>query len=264
MLNLRPQKIIILFYFALMVRKAIPHLFTLSNLFCGCLGVYAAFLHQFNAALFFVCLGVFFDFFDGFLARKLGVESTLGVQLDSMADLMTSGLAPGMIMHQLFLLSGVKSIDVTLHLLDDFQLIFSLAPLAWVAYLIPLGAAVRLAKFNLLTESLPYFRGLPAPACALLIMGLPLLFFHPNLTYFQPYLLQPFTLIVFCFIAVFLMNVSWRMFSFKAKGEKSAYLFPGILLLSAAVLFFFFGVAALSAIILCYLFLSLIKNLLKM
>ena len=247
-----------------MVRKAIPHLFTLSNLFCGCLGVYAAFLHQFNAALFFVCLGVFFDFFDGFLARKLGVESALGVQLDSMADLVTSGLAPGMIMHQLFLLSGVKSIDVTLHLLDDFQLIFSLAPLAWVAYLIPLGAAVRLAKFNLLTESLPYFRGLPAPACALLIMGLPLLFFHPNLTYFQPYLLQPFTLIVFCFIAVFLMNVSWRMFSFKAKGEKSAYLFPGILLLSAAVLFFFFGIAALSAIILFYLFLSLLKNLLKM
>ena len=247
-----------------MVRKAIPHLFTLSNLFCGCLGVYAAFLHQFNAALFFVCLGVFFDFFDGFLARKLGVESAFGVQLDSMADLVTSGLAPGMIMHQLFLLSGVKSIDVTLYLLDDFQLIFSLAPLAWVAYLIPLGAAIRLAKFNLLTESLPYFRGLPAPACALLIMGLPLLFFHPNLTYFQPYLLQPFTLIVFCFIAVFLMNVSWRMFSFKAKGERSAYLFPGILLLSAAVLLFFFGVAALSVIILCYLFLSLIKNLLKM
>ena len=247
-----------------MVRKAIPHLFTLSNLFCGCLGVYAAFLHQFNAALFFVCLGVFFDFFDGFLARKLGVESALGVQLDSMADLVTSGLAPGMIMHQLFLLSGVKSIDVTLHLLDDFQLIFSLAPLAWVAYLIPLGAAVRLAKFNLLTESLPYFKGLPAPACAFLIMGLPLLFFHPNLTYFQSYLLQLFTLIVFCVIAVFLMNVHWRMFNFKGKGEKSALLFPAILLLNAAVLIFFFGVAALSAIILCYLFLSWIKNLLKM
>jgi len=247
-----------------MVRKAIPHLFTLSNLFCGCLAVYAAFLHQFNASLVFVCLGVFFDFFDGFLARKLGVESALGVQLDSMADLVTSGLAPGMIMHQLFLLSGVKTIDVTLHLLDGLPLVFSLAPLAWAAFLIPLGAAVRLAKFNLLTESLPYFKGLPAPACALLIMGLPLLFFHPNLTYFQPYLLQPFTLIVFCVIAVFLMNVHWRMFNFKGKGEKSALLFPAILLLNAAVLIFFFGVAALSAIILCYLFLSWIKNLLKM
>ena len=72
------------------------------NLLAGCLAVYFAFTHQFNAALLFVLLGVFFDFFDGFFARILGVESELGVQLDSMADLITSGFAPVALMYQLF------------------------------------------------------------------------------------------------------------------------------------------------------------------
>ena len=96
-----------------MLKKAIPHLFTSMNLLCGCLATFFAFSHQFNAALMFVFLGVFFDFFDGFFARLLGVESALGVQLDSLADLITSGLAPGVLMYQLFVISGVKSVDYT-------------------------------------------------------------------------------------------------------------------------------------------------------
>ena len=67
-----------------MIKKSIPHIFTSLNLIAGCLAVYFAFSHQFNAALLFVLLGVFFDFFDGFFARLLGVESELGVQLDSL------------------------------------------------------------------------------------------------------------------------------------------------------------------------------------
>ena len=88
-----------------MLKKSIPHLFTSLNLLCGCLATYFAFSHQFNAALLLVLAGVFFDFLMVF-ARILKVESDLGVQLDSMADLITSGIAPGVLMYQLFVLSG--------------------------------------------------------------------------------------------------------------------------------------------------------------
>ena len=118
------------------------------NLLAGCLAVYFAFTHQFNAALLFVLLGVFFDFFDGFFARLLGVESELGVQLDSMADLITSGFAPGALLYQLFVLSGVKIIDYPLNISTDISMVFSFAPLALIGFSVTLGAAFRLARFN--------------------------------------------------------------------------------------------------------------------
>ena len=135
-----------------MLKKAVPHLFTSMNLLCGCLATFFAFSHQFNAALMFVFLCVFFDFFDGFFARLLGVESALGVQLDSLADLITSGLAPGVLMYQLFVISGVKSVDYTFTLIPDFAFVFSIAPMAILGYSITVGAAFRLAKFNLITD----------------------------------------------------------------------------------------------------------------
>ncbi len=87
------------------VKKHLPNLLTMLNLFCGCLAVMCAARNALEIAAFFVCLGIFFDFFDGFLARKLNVQSDLGVQLDSLADMVTSGLVPGIVMFQLFNLS---------------------------------------------------------------------------------------------------------------------------------------------------------------
>ncbi len=246
-----------------MIKKAIPHLFTLSNLLCGCLATFFTFSHQFNAALIFVFLGVFFDFFDGFFARLLNVESQLGVQLDSMADLITSGLVPGVLMYQLFSLSGVKTIDYTVTLLPDFPLVFSIAPMAILGYSITLGAAIRLAKFNLIKESLPYFRGLPAPANALMIMGLPLILRHPNLLQYDALLMNPFTLSVICLISVFLMNIEMRMFSLKFTGGMNALLFPVFIFMISIGLFIIYGATALSGIILIYIALNVIKNLFK-
>ena len=246
-----------------MLKKSIPHLFTSLNLICGCLATYFAFSHQFNAALLMVLAGVFFDFFDGFFARLLKVESDLGVQLDSMADLITSGVAPGVLMYQLFILSGVKQLDYTFSILSNFSMTFTLAPLALIGFGVTLGAAFRLARFNLMSETLSFFRGLPAPANAIMIMGLPLIFRHPNLVQYNDYLMTPMSLICFCFLSVFLMNIHWKMFSLKFSGGMDTLLFPSLLLIGAIILLLQFGIAVLSGIIVLYILLSSIKYALK-
>lgn len=246
-----------------MIKRFIPHFFTAMNLFAGCLAAFFAFSHHFNAALFFVLLGVFFDFFDGFFARMLDVESSFGVELDSLADLITSGLVPAITMYQLFLLSGVKSIDFSFSFFYDFSIVFTIAPLAMIAYSITIGSAFRLAKFNLIREPLPYFRGLPTPANALMIMGLPMLVRHPNLIEYKFVLLHPISLIFICLLSVFLMNIHWKMFSLKPSGNAREMLFPIILIMGATGIFIVFGLAAISGIVLLYIVLSVIKFLFK-
>jgi CDP-diacylglycerol--serine O-phosphatidyltransferase len=83
------------------LKAFIPNLLTLLNLFSGAIAVVFAVKGALTMAALFVLLGIFFDFFDGFLARKLNVASALGLQLDSLADMVTSGLVPGLIMFQL-------------------------------------------------------------------------------------------------------------------------------------------------------------------
>ena len=77
------------------IKKYIPNFLTLLNLFCGCVALVFVANSNFEAAFFFVALGIFFDFFDGFFARKFNVSGPLGVQLDSLADMVTSGVVPG-------------------------------------------------------------------------------------------------------------------------------------------------------------------------
>src|SRR6476620_5649898 len=77
------------------IKAQIPNLFTMLNLFSGCVALIMLSNHRFDLGFYFVCLGIFFDFFDGFFARKFGVAGPLGVQLDSLADMVTSGVVPG-------------------------------------------------------------------------------------------------------------------------------------------------------------------------
>ena len=242
-----------------MIKKIIPHIFTSLNLFLGCVACYFAFSHQFNAALLFVFLGIIFDFFDGFFARLLGVESFFGVELDSLADLITSGFVPAVVMYQLFLLSGVKTIDFSFSVFHDFSIVFTFAPLASIAFIITIGSAIRLARFNLIKEPLPYFRGLPTPANALMIMGLPLLLRHPNMIEYQFVLLHPISLIFVCLFSVLLMNIDWKMFKIKPTATMGELLFPILLLIGTTVLFLVYGLAAISGVILLYMGLSAIK-----
>ena len=95
-----------------MIKKSVPHFFTSLNLLSGCFSIYFAYIFQFETAFIFLLAGVFFDVWDGLFARLLEVESELGVQLDSMADMVTCGVAPGIILAQLFVMAGNKPLEM--------------------------------------------------------------------------------------------------------------------------------------------------------
>ena len=151
-----------------LLKRSIPNLFTALNFLCGCFAAYLAYKNLFEAAFLLVFFGAFFDLFDGFFARLLKVESDFGLQFDSMADLVTSGLVPGIIMYNLFMEVGVRELNFTTHILQS-EFTFSFAPMALLGFLIPLSAGIRLARFNIDKEQQYDFKGLPAPANALFI-----------------------------------------------------------------------------------------------
>lgn len=134
------------------MRRLIPNLITLCNLTCGVIATYYAAHGALANAAFFICLGILFDFFDGLTARALHVASPLGKELDSLADVVTSGVAPAFILFHIFSCGA-----------------FVTPPyLCLVAYLIPAFSAYRLGKFNLDTRQSHSFLGLPVPCNALI------------------------------------------------------------------------------------------------
>ena len=145
-----------------MIKRQIPNLITLGNLLCGVVASYYAASGDIQGAAFFICLGIFFDFFDGMAARLLGVASPIGKELDSLADVVTSGVAPGLILLTI-LREGTGDWPVWGQPLAIF-----------VALLVPLFAAYRLAKFNIDTRQSHSFLGLPVPSNALIWVGIAL------------------------------------------------------------------------------------------
>ncbi len=142
-----------------MIRRQIPNLITLGNLLCGVIAIAAALRGDLTGASLMICLGIFLDFFDGLAARLLNVASPLGKELDSLADVVTSGMAPGFILWNI-LCNGVGE------KWPEF--------LPYTALLIPLFAAYRLAKFNIDDRQSHSFLGLPVPANALIWVGIAL------------------------------------------------------------------------------------------
>lgn len=135
------------------IKRQIPNCVTLCNLTCGVLAAANAAQGALTNAALFICLGILFDFFDGLAARALRVSSPLGKELDSLADVVTSGVAPALILYRI--LDSYYSI----HGQDSF--------LPFLALLMPAFSAYRLAKFNLDTRQTHSFLGLPVPCNAL-------------------------------------------------------------------------------------------------
>ncbi|HLP12452.1 MAG TPA: CDP-alcohol phosphatidyltransferase family protein [Flavobacteriales bacterium] len=174
----------------------IPNLFTLGNLFCGCLGIIYAFNNRLDAAFYMVLLAAFLDFFDGFFARLLNVSGELGKQLDSLADAVSFGVLPAIVMF-LFLNFMIDINGITCEADNSFwskgelleqakpatNCLFSFDPvnyhpLSFVALLIALFSIYRLAKFNIDTRQSHGFIGLPTPANALFFCSYVFLFFY--------------------------------------------------------------------------------------
>ena len=139
------------------VKNHIPNAITCCNLFSGCVACVMAFTGKFELAMLFIVLGAVFDFFDGMVARLLGVSSPLGVQMDSLADDITFGLAPATV-----IFSFMKSALVYPAFLGTFA-----GVLPYFAFLIAVFSACRLAKFNFDSRQTTSFIGLPTPTNAL-------------------------------------------------------------------------------------------------
>ncbi len=147
-----------------MIRRQIPNFITLGNLFCGTESLFASLVAgDVVAAAIWICAGIFLDFFDGLAARLLGVPSELGKQLDSLADVVTSGVAPAFIMYRLVEVPLKETCPL-------WVVVLCMLPFL----LMPLFAAYRLAKFNIDTRQSHSFLGLPVPANALIWVGLAL------------------------------------------------------------------------------------------
>lgn len=148
--------------------KFIPNLFTLGNLFCGLVGVFLAFNNGMHWAGVLIFIAAVFDFADGFVARLLNAQSELGKQLDSLADMVTFGVLPGVIMFNLIL--AAQGAYFTAYP----ELEGTKVGIACIGFLITLLSALRLAQFNIDDRQTENFIGLPTPAVAIFVAGLPI------------------------------------------------------------------------------------------
>lgn len=203
-------------------------------------------------------LGIFFDFFDGLLARKLKVQSDLGIQLDSLADMVTSGLVPGLVMYKLIELTGPHWDYFGNNESDNFEL-HLFFPL--IGLLITLASAYRLAKFNIDEDQQTYFKGLPTPANAILILSLPLIMEFQNNDFINAIILNKWFLVITTLVSCYLLNGSFKLFALKFKtwdfkSNAMRYIFIILCIVLLIVLQF----AAIPLIILTYIVLSLLSQ----
>ncbi len=244
------------------MKRHIPNALTLLNLLCGSIAVIFVIENNFVTASLFVFLGIFFDFFDGFAARKLKVQSELGLQLDSLADMVTSGLVPGIVMFKLLSLTlnvpfGVNGDWVS----DSDWFNFNLPVLPILGLSITLASAYRLAHFNLDTDQQNYFKGLPTPANTLLIVSLPLIMEFQNNDVINSIILNKWFLIGVTCLSCYILNSKIKLFALKFKdwgfrANATRYIFIILCIVLLIVLQF----ASIPVIILLYIFMSLLDN----
>jgi CDP-diacylglycerol--serine O-phosphatidyltransferase len=224
------------------IKRNIPNFITSLNLLFGCIAIVCVFKNHTAEASWMIVFAAIADFFDGMAARLLKVSSPIGKELDSLADVVSFGVAPGMIIYQLI----------------------GTGPFNWIGLIIPVFAAIRLAKFNIDTRQTFYFIGLPTPANALFIASFPLILNHDS--YWQSIYLSNihFTAWFFASIAVVcsaIMVSPLKLFSLKIKdaswgNNKTRYIF---LILSMAS-FVMMGYTAVPVIMLLYIILSLFSK----
>lgn len=266
--------------------KQIPNLLTLSNLLCGCLAIKFAFEWNLVMSAYLVGLAAIFDFLDGFAARLLKVSGEMGKQLDSLADMVSFGLVPGIMAFQLLKISLFT--DVVYHEGDVYHIIDSLA---YLAFMIPIFSAYRLAKFNIDTRQTDQFIGLPTPANAIFFSSLILIFFDGNdmnivgnslfnketydyeiqayifeflnnLNFVQAWIITPNLLAGMVIFASILLVVELPLFALKFKNfgwsdNKVRYVFLTISL----SLLIIFQLMAIPFIVILYVLLSIVNNL---
>ncbi len=214
--------------------KHIPNFITSLNLFSGSIAVYLGFQGMYGWAFFFILLAALFDFLDGFAARILKAYSELGKQLDSLADVISFGMAPGAMVFSVLMQSELHA----------------LVPLA--GFLIPTFSALRLAKFNIDERQTSSFLGLPVPANAIFWGGA--IYSFVDFFIFQPWILCALVLLFCTLLVTEIPMFSLKMKNFSWKDNKTQYIF----LLGSIILLASLWDNAFAPIIAWYIFFSIL------
>ncbi|MFY8067989.1 MAG: CDP-alcohol phosphatidyltransferase family protein [Flavobacterium sp.] len=239
------------------IKKHIPNLITLLNLTCGLLAVIAIFRDQEAEAFWFVCLGIFFDFWDGFFARKYNVSGDLGLQLDSLADMVTCGVVPGLMIFKL--IENLQIDSTSPYFLTEDTWYMGFVP--YLGFLITLASCYRLAKFNIDTRQTDSFIGLPTPANAMFIMSLPMIRFSYEDQWAGMLVKNPFILLAITIISAYILNAEIPLFSLKIKEFTWAkYKMQILFLIGSLFSFSLLGFVAIPLIIISYVLVSVISN----
>jgi len=232
------------------MKKHLPNAITCMNLFCGCLAIFSAFHGNLVNAAYLIGMAAVLDFMDGMLARLLRAYSEIGKQLDSLADMVSFGVVPGVLMFHLL----EKSLAHESSFLGLDPTIFP-----FFGFLITIFSALRLAKFNIDTRQTTSFIGMPTPACTIFVSSLPLILandgFGVSEIILNPYLLAGLTVLL-----SYLLIAEIPLFALKFKNltwKDNSIRF--IFVIIAAVLSFFFGYVSIPFIIALYILLSILK-----
>ena len=239
--------------------KQIPNIITSLNLLCGCVAIMFAVSGDLVSASFFAFAGIFLDFFDGLAARVLNAQSQVGLQLDSLADVVTSGVLPGIVMVQLLseALTGT-SLDISAIFSSTSNNTSIESYLPFIGLLIAVASGYRLAKFNVDTRQTTSFIGLPVPANTLLILSLPLIISFQASQQITELILTPWFLIIITLVSCVLLNAEIPLFGLKFKtwnfkDNAVRYLF----LISSILLLVVLKFIAIPIIIFLYILVSL-------
>lgn len=247
--------------------KQVPNYFTLLNLVFGCIAIIVTLQNGFiiysdpqngqqflripesiALAAVFIGLAAVVDFLDGFLARLLKADSEMGKQLDSLADLVSFGVAPGVIMYQFLRLAIAGQPDGL-----DSSVIWLLP-----ALFLPVATAWRLARFNIDKDQQFYFKGLPAPAGGLLIASLPLIYWHGNIDIAVELLQNKWVLYAVIALTAIITVSTLPLLSLKFKDFSFKNNVPKVILLAIAIAAAIFtGWLAIPLVIIAYILLSL-------
>lgn len=239
--------------------KQVPNIITSLNLLCGCVAILFAVSGDLITASLFVFFGIFFDFFDGLAARLLKAHSEIGLQLDSLADMVTSGVAPAIVMVQLLHESYFGGPIVLSELFSPEGWNVGLSHyFPFVGLLIAVASAYRLAKFNVDTRQTSSFIGLPTPANTILILSLPLILHFQYAEWLADIILNKWFLIGVTLLSCVLLNAEVPLFALKFKTwDFKSNALRYVFLLLSVVLIVFLHFLAIPLIILSYILLSL-------
>jgi len=237
------------------IRSHIPNFITLLNLLSGVLSIYLGTVGELQLAAMMIFIAAIFDFFDGFAARLLNAKSAIGVQLDSLADMVSFGVAPAFVLFYTI----EYSIEITGISTWEY--------LPFISFIIPLFSALRLAKFNVDEDQQTSFLGMPTPAVAILIASFPIITMiclADNKGVYYDIVTNPYFLVAIAVISSFLMVSKIPMFALKFTSvnwaeNQTRYIF----IILSVFLIILLKLAAIPLIILLYLLISIALALFK-